>query len=522
MKQRSKIYNSLYYSLIFLLIFVSSNIFNTSNENNPSKFQDETVEFTHILPINDLKISANGDGYDMNLNADYSWIEISSSGTNMTEISNEDDDYQVLDIFAEDGWNFTFYETNYSKIYVSSNGWMSFTNKGDTEDWLYGIPSQCSENEDCIALLCEDLNLDDFDFGGGDVFYNFSGTAPNRYLVIEYYQAYDFSNEELVGDFEVILYENGTIKFQYKTVNDLDRFEPIIGLDHGDMTNYNLYDATLPLTSNAISFVFNELKDVNYSLDFNKNDQFSWKIDEINHTAMEKVFGTEWEQKFGLLPDMGLNEKTKINISLIKENSTHWEIKYELWNWTSPDQNFGAKPDVDPILFFRKEPLNYTQKHNLTNFIPLLLPKYTALYLRNANLSESYSNSTNIRYYWHSGMTEFRVNFLRPFTSDWIRGDVTYNENGILDEVDLNLWSGGVEYPAFAMSLITPSPGGGSSGGGGDDDDKDKDTELDIMFIILMVSIIGVGAFAVIVVLIKKGIIDLSKTNAKTKSHELT
>ena len=119
-------------------------------------------------------------------------------------------------------------------------------------------------------------------------------------------------------------------------------------------------------------------------------------------------------------------------------------------------------------------------------------------------------------------MTEFRVNFLRPFTSDWIRGDVTYNENGILDEVDLNLLSGGVEYIAFAMSLITPSPGVGSSGGGGDDDDKDKDAEIDLLFIVLIVSIIGVGALAVIVVLFKKGIIDLSKINEKSKSHELT
>ncbi len=465
-----------------------------------------------------LKFSTeSGGGYVMNPNAEYSWIEISSSGINMTEISNKDDDYQVLDIFGVDGWNFTFYETNYSKIYVSTNGWMSFTNEGDTEDWLDGIPSQSSENVDCIALLCEDLNLDDFDYGGGDVFYNFYGTVPNRYLVIEYFQAFDYSNEELVGDFEVILYENGTIKFQYKTVNDLNRFEPIIGLDHGDMTNYNLYDANLPLTSKAISFIFNELKDVNYSLDFNENDQFSWKIDELNHTAMEKVFGSEWEQYFGFLSDMGLNEKSKINVSLIQENSTHWEIKYDMWNWTSTNQNFKTIPDVDPILNFRKEPLNYTQNHNLTNLIPLLLPKYPAVYLRNANLSDSYSS---IRYNWHSRKIEFRVYFHNPSKSNWIIGDVSYDESGILNEIYLNLWSGGVDYTAFTMLLITPSASGGPSGGGGDDDDDDdKNVEMDMLFIILIISIIGVGAFAVIVVLIKKGIIDLSKTNAKSKSY---
>jgi len=515
----NKVQRNLFIGLFFLLIFLSSNILKTLNNNNSSKLQYERAEFNDIPPFNDLKISANGDGYVMDPNAEYSWIEISSSGINMTNISNKDDDFQVLDIFVEDGWNFTFYETNYSKIYVSSNGWMSFTNKGDTGDWLNGIPSQCSENVDCIALLSEDLILGDF--GGGDVFYNFSGTAPNRYLVIEYYQVYDFSNGELVGDFELILYENGTIKFQYKTVNDLDGFEPIIGLDHGDMMNYNLYDATLPLTSKAFSFVFDDLKDVNYTLEFNEGDKFSWKINEINHTAMERVFGSEWEQKFGFSPDMGLNEKTKINVSLITENSTHWEIKYDMWNWISTNQNFGAIPDGASILTFRREPLNYTQEHNLTNLIPLLLPKYTVLYLRNAKLSDSYSS--DIRYYWHSRTTEFRVYFHKPYTTDWIMGDVSYNENGILDEVDLYLWADGVEYPAFVMSLITTDTGGvPPSEGGGNDGDNDKDAEIDLLFIILLVSIIGVGALAVIVVLIKKGIIDLSKPKVKSKSHELT
>lgn len=518
MKKRSKIYIGLYYGLIFILIFVNSNFLNTSNDINTSILQDETVEFTHILPINEPKISANGDGYIMNPNAEYSWNEINETGTRLNVISEEDDEYESISFMGQ-GWNFTFYKNNYSEIFVSTNGWMSFTDLGDTDDWLNGIPSQSSENIDFIALLSEDLNLDDTDFGGGDVYYNFSGTAPNRYLVIEYYQAYDFSNEEIVGDFEVILYENGTIKFQYKTVNGLDRFEPIIGLDHGDMTNYNSFNANLPLTSKAILFVFNELKDSNYSLEFNENDQFSWKIDEINHTAMEKVFGSEWEQKFGFLPGMGLDDRTKINISLIKENSTHWEIKYDMWNWTSTNQKFGAVPDVDPVLYFRKEPLNYTQEHNLTNLIPLFLPKYSAVYLRNANLSDSYEH---IDYYWYSKKIVFWVDFNNPSKSDWIIGDVNYNENGVLDELWLNLLSNGVAYTAFAMSLITPSTGGGPSGGGGDDDDDDdKNAEVDIIFIILIISIIAIGTFAVIVVLIKKGIIDLSKTKIKSKSNEL-
>jgi len=74
--------------------------------------------------------SSNGGGYIMNYNAAYSWIEISPSGTLMN-ISNENDAYAAIS-FTSEGWNFTYYETQYNTIYVSSNGWMSFTNLGHT------------------------------------------------------------------------------------------------------------------------------------------------------------------------------------------------------------------------------------------------------------------------------------------------------------------------------------------------------------------------------------------------------
>ena len=199
--------------------------------------------------------SASGGGYDM-FNDNYSWIEIKDSGIRLS-ISNYDDSYDVIHLAS---WNFEFYKKNFSSIYVSSNGWISLTNLGDI-GWLPGfIPSYNIENYYCIALLAEDLDPS----YGGDIYYEFFGTSPNRYIVIEYYHVYDYYNWQFIGDFEVILKENGDVTFQYKNVNNLDYFYPLIGIDYGDLANYNRFDANFPISNLAITFKFNEISVIVY------------------------------------------------------------------------------------------------------------------------------------------------------------------------------------------------------------------------------------------------------------------
>ena len=108
-------------SLLVLFIFVANL---TSFYSTIIKFSQES----HTIKDNDLlgTSSSSGGGYLMNHNASYSWIEISTSGTLMN-ISSDNDDYNAISFIGE-GWNFTYYEKQYNTIYVSSNGWMSFTN----------------------------------------------------------------------------------------------------------------------------------------------------------------------------------------------------------------------------------------------------------------------------------------------------------------------------------------------------------------------------------------------------------
>ncbi len=382
------------------------------------------TDIENIGSNEDLNISTeSGGGYFMNTDASYSWIEIQTTG-NLMMISTFDD-YSEEISFIANGWTFTFYETFYDTIEVSSNGWMSFTDLGGT-GWLCNyIPSAEIENFDCVALLCEDL-LPSY---SGNIYYQFFGTGPNRYLVIEYSQIYTFG-DELVGDFEVIFYENGTIEFQYKIIHDIQWFYPIVGLDHGDLTNYNRYNAKLPLNSKAIEFTFNEMIEIELGLNFNIEDSFSWLVLDVDHIKMDLAFDISWESDFGLYPNMLNGQKTQINISSINENYTHWEINYNTWDWIGKNDTFSSSYDDNDSILYRKEPLNYTIPHILPNHYPFLLPNFTLLYLSRANLDNYYDNIEQYNF----GNT-FVESYFRISTYEDVVLQAFYSSSGILEEL---------------------------------------------------------------------------------------
>ncbi len=114
-------------------------------------------------------------------------------------------------------FDFLFYGTLYpagSTIYITSNGWMSFTDSGAA---FNNNPIPDPNNPDnMIAPFFFDLNIG----ASGQVCYQTSGAAPNRRFSIEW----DGVTDNLgLGDtytFELVLYEfSNDIKFQY--LNDV-------------------------------------------------------------------------------------------------------------------------------------------------------------------------------------------------------------------------------------------------------------------------------------------------------------
>ncbi len=205
-----------------------------------------------------LKTSAWNPGFNYTMIDDYpySWIEINTTGTNFTSFNMGLDDGCNATSFADQGWPFTFYGTEYDYLNVSTNGWMTFTNDNDPTAYIFDdeeaydwadIPQNSSttrrgNHNDTAILLGTDLDLS----SGGSILYQFFGTAPNRYLVIEYYQVAEIETHD-PQTMEAIFHENGDIHFQYKSITsplgstDWSYPNVTVGLEHGDLVNYNMY-----------------------------------------------------------------------------------------------------------------------------------------------------------------------------------------------------------------------------------------------------------------------------------------
>jgi hypothetical protein len=123
-------------------------------------------------------------------------------------------------------WAFPFYGTDYTSVYVCTNGFLDF----DVYDFDYDNSTVALTQNVRIAPLWDDLYLDP-DFGE-DIFV----TETNDYVAIRW------TAVTLVGfypvDVEVVLYVDGKIQFNYGTEHY--GLTPTIGVSAGNGTDYTL------------------------------------------------------------------------------------------------------------------------------------------------------------------------------------------------------------------------------------------------------------------------------------------
>ncbi len=141
----------------------------------------------------------------------YSWIDISGTGTALG--TGDDARYSFSLPF-----NFNFYGTNYTTVWVCTNGWLSFgSDPGTNASSNTSIPAASIPNQAVFAFW-DNLNLVASD--NANIYYKNFGTTPNQYSVITW------KDSRIVGvsttyqvnqvTFQAILYENGKITLQYK------------------------------------------------------------------------------------------------------------------------------------------------------------------------------------------------------------------------------------------------------------------------------------------------------------------
>ena len=143
----------------------------------------------------------------------YSWRDISDVGIQVNFTHND----IGTDLMPMD-FTFNYYGTDYDEFRINPNGWIGFGD--DNDEWQNtAIPSSDAPRPAILAYW-DDLRPFDGTEGGGDVYYY---STPDSLIVwfdhvIHYQGTYNGTY-----DFEIIIYPNGEILTQYRTVSgDID------------------------------------------------------------------------------------------------------------------------------------------------------------------------------------------------------------------------------------------------------------------------------------------------------------
>ncbi|NQS98579.1 MAG: T9SS type A sorting domain-containing protein [candidate division Zixibacteria bacterium] len=152
----------------------------------------------------------------------YDWVEIGAIGTN-TGITGDDQTLGPFDI----GFNFPFYDNSYySQIWVSSNGWVTFTQTTLTAYTNAAIPSSGAPNN-LVCPFWDDLNPSQ----GGRILYYYD--MANERFILEFT---DIPHYSTGGNytFEMILYPNGDIDFMYNELTPGTANSATVGIENAD------------------------------------------------------------------------------------------------------------------------------------------------------------------------------------------------------------------------------------------------------------------------------------------------
>jgi subtilisin family serine protease len=134
----------------------------------------------------------------------FDWVDITGVGT-LISMDGDDESTGPYPI----GFDFEFYGSAFSEFYVCTNGFISFTSTDDPYS-NQPIPNTGAP-ENLVAPFWDDLNFSSVD----RCYYHNDGTR----LIVEWYDVPHYSSGGPYT-FEVILYPNGDILYQYLSMED--------------------------------------------------------------------------------------------------------------------------------------------------------------------------------------------------------------------------------------------------------------------------------------------------------------
>lgn len=150
----------------------------------------------------------------------FNWIDISEIGQIIDFGYNIDDGNSG---WIDLGFNFNYYEHEYNRLKVCTNGWVTFMGGLLTNPGNLGIPDPMLPN-DLLAVFWDDLN---FEYGGQAYFY-----TNNLDSAVITWQDVPDSRQEGIFTFQVILIAPDTIIYQYASMGPERLDECTIGIEN--------------------------------------------------------------------------------------------------------------------------------------------------------------------------------------------------------------------------------------------------------------------------------------------------
>lgn len=177
------------------------------------------------------------DNKDPSPKVTYDWIDVKGSSGSIDMSLLGSSSYGQISL----GWDFPFYDSTYSSIYVGARGYITLGSWYSSTSYSYGIPYSGSPNP-LIAVA--------WSYGYGNAHYMTGSTNNVDWVAIEW------SSNSYGRHFEAILYESGLIKMQYKvsgtssyvdgnycTIGIEDQ-AGAIGTEYSDYSDANVPDGT--------------------------------------------------------------------------------------------------------------------------------------------------------------------------------------------------------------------------------------------------------------------------------------
>jgi subtilase family protein/HYDIN/CFA65/VesB family protein/fervidolysin-like protein len=148
----------------------------------------------------------------------FDWTDISTTGTPVFSGTADDSNLEI-----PIGFGFSFYGTEFNTLRVCSNGWLSFSSTSTS--YSNQLLPNSGAPENLLAPFWDDLRISTAD--GSNVYYLYDGAK----LIVQYDQVPKyFANGALT--FQVVLYPDGTIVYQYETMTDASLVSATVGLQN--------------------------------------------------------------------------------------------------------------------------------------------------------------------------------------------------------------------------------------------------------------------------------------------------